>query len=133
MGLQTGVVIQFKSRSTLFFIQMHCMAHHTNLTRCKRNNMNHIHLLFNCFCDYFVRNILGIFLKKSLNFFYSLKFSSYYFIKVYVKNLAKNVIFKKNHIHLQVLLLLKTNVIMFNECFFFFIHRINFKLIHMFP
>jgi hypothetical protein len=34
------------------------------------------------------------------------KFISYYFIKVYVKILAKNVIFKKIEIHLQVLLLL---------------------------
>jgi hypothetical protein len=40
---------------------------------------------------------------------------------------------KKNHIHLQGLLLLKTSVTMFNEFFcLFFIHWINFKLIHMF-
>jgi hypothetical protein len=32
---------------------------------------------------------------------------SNYFIEVYVKNLAKIAIFKKIHIHLQVLLLLK--------------------------
>jgi hypothetical protein len=36
-----------------------------------------------------------------------LKKSSYYFIKVHVKNLAKNVIFKKIEIHLQVVLLFK--------------------------
>jgi hypothetical protein len=42
--------------------------------------------------------------------------------------------FQKSEIHLQVLLLLKQNIIMFNECFcLFFIHWINFKLIHMFP
>jgi hypothetical protein len=40
---------------------------------------------------------------------------SYYFIKVYVKILAKNVIFKKIQIHLQVFL--KASVTMFNECF----------------
>jgi hypothetical protein len=42
--------------------------------------------------------------KNILNF---LKKSSYYFIKVHVKNLAKNVIFKKIEIHLQVVLLFK--------------------------
>jgi len=46
---------------------------------------------------------------KSLqkNIFNIFKKSSYYFIKVHVKNLAKNVIFKKIEIHLQVVLLFK--------------------------
>ncbi len=34
--------------------------------------------------------------------------SSYYFIKVHVKNLAKNVIFKTIEIHLQIILLHKS-------------------------
>jgi hypothetical protein len=43
--------------------------------------------------------------------------SSYYFIKVHVKSLVGNVIFKKIEIHLQVLYYLKVNFIVFNECF----------------
>jgi len=54
--------------------------------------------------------------KKSLK----LKKIPYYFIKVHVKNLAKTVIFKKIEIHLQVLLLLKKNVKVLNECFLIF-------------
>jgi hypothetical protein len=51
------------------------------------------------FLEYFW-NILEKFSKKSLNLS---KKNSYYFIKVHVKNLVKNVIFKKIEIHLQVL------------------------------
>jgi hypothetical protein len=47
---------------------------------CKHDNTSHTHLLYHYFCDY----ILGI------------KKKSYYFIKVYVKNLGKNVIFRIN-------------------------------------
>jgi hypothetical protein len=78
-------------------------------------------------------NVFEIFLKTSLKkslFF----FNSYYFFKVYVKNLAKNVIFKKFKFICNHFYYLKTNVTMFNECFCsFFTHYINFKLIHMFP
>jgi hypothetical protein len=62
---------------------------------------------FYCCCDYVLENIAKIFLKyfwKTLK--KNFKNFSYYFIKVYVKNLAKNIIFKKNQIHLQTILLL---------------------------
>jgi hypothetical protein len=79
----------------------------TNLG-CKRDNMNHTRLFYDCFCDFFLGNIHGIFLKNLWkNLFKNLNFSSYYFTKFYVTNLAKNVIFKKNQIYLQVLLLNK--------------------------
>jgi hypothetical protein len=61
---------------------------------------------------------LVLFFENIFQFYF---FKSYYFIKVYVKNLAKNVIFKKIQIHLQVFL--KASVTMFNECFCsFFTH-----------
>jgi hypothetical protein len=31
------------------------------LLKCKRDNMSHTHLLYNCFCDYFLKNTLKIF------------------------------------------------------------------------
>jgi len=78
----------------------------------------------------FVTTLWEIFLEYSWNIFekcifLNFKFSSYHFIKVYVKNLAKHVIFKKIHIHLQGLLLLKTNVTMFNECFLFIFYSLD--------
>jgi hypothetical protein len=54
------------------------------------------------------RNILK---KSSKKCFKLKKTSSYYFIKIYVKNLAKNIIFRKFQIHLQVFLLFK------NKCY----------------
>jgi nucleoside recognition membrane protein YjiH len=46
-----------------------------------------------------------------------------------LKNYGKYVIFKKIEIHLQVILLLKTLVIMFSKCFWaYVIHYIDFKL-----
>jgi len=50
-------------------------------------------------------NIFQKIFKKIFEIFLIKK--SYYFIKVYVKILAKNVIFTKIQIHLQVFLLLK--------------------------
>jgi len=77
---------------------------------CKHDNMSHTSLFFYYFCDYFWGNIFRIFFEYSWknlpkNLLIFLK--SYYFIKVHVQNLAKNVIFKEIEIHLQVLLLLK--------------------------
>jgi len=65
-----------------------------------------------CFLITFGTTFGEIFLKyswKSLqkNLLIFKKISSYYFINVHVKNLVKNVIFKKIKIHLQVLLLFK--------------------------
>jgi hypothetical protein len=65
--------------------------------------MNHNHLLF----DYFWGNIK----KYSWNIFEKIfkiilklkKIKLYHFIKVHVKNLAKNAVFKQIEIHLQVL------------------------------
>jgi hypothetical protein len=62
----------------------------------------------------FVINFWKIFLEyswKNLPIFKKISFNSYYFVEVYIKNLAKNAIFKKIQIHLQVLLLLK------NKCY----------------
>jgi len=75
-----------------------------------------------------------MFLKKSLKKYLNIYFLiSYYFIMVYVKILAKNVIFKKNKSIYKSFYCLKASVTMFNECFcFFFTHWTNFKLIHMF-
>jgi hypothetical protein len=64
------------------------------------------------FLEYFY-NILEKVFEKS---FKVLKFYSYYLIMVHVENLAKNVIFKKIEIHLQVFLLLKKNGTLFIEC-----------------
>jgi hypothetical protein len=55
-----------------------------------------------------------IFLEYSWNI---LEKYSYYFIKVHVKSLIGNVIFKKFEIHLQVPYYLKVNITVFNECF----------------
>jgi hypothetical protein len=59
------------------------------------------------FLTTFVIALGEIFFEKIFEIFY--KKISYYFIKVHVGNLAKNVIFKKIEIHLQVFLLLKKN------------------------
>jgi hypothetical protein len=67
---------------------------------CMKNHPNHHDCLW--------RNIARIFLKNfQKNILNLKKKSSYYFIKVHVKILVKNVIFKKIEIHLQVLLLFK--------------------------
>jgi hypothetical protein len=50
-------------------------------------------------------------LEKKFKKIFKIKKNSYYFIEVYVKNLAKNIIFKTIEIHLQVLLLFK------NKCY----------------
>jgi hypothetical protein len=79
---------------------------------------------------WYATHILRIFLKKKLEFF------PYYFIKVYVKILAKKFIFTKNNNNSFTIFFycFKINVTMFNECFcLFFTHWINFKLICMFP
>jgi len=60
-------------------------------------------------------NILEKIFKKSSNL---KKKSSYYFIKVHVENLAKNVIFKKIEIHLQVLFNTKKEMLQFLMCAF---------------
>jgi len=52
-------------------------------------------------------NVLEFFFEK----IFKIKKKSFYFIKVHVKNLVRNVIFKKIEIYLQVLLLLK------NKCY----------------
>jgi len=58
---------------------------------------------------YFLTTFREIFLKKFLKNLKILNIHiSYYFIEVHVKNLAKNVIFKKIEIHLQFLLLFKS-------------------------
>jgi hypothetical protein len=61
--------------------------------------------------DYFWGNILEIFSKKVFKKIFFFKW--YYFVNVYVKILAKNVIFKVFEVHLQVflqvLLLLKNS------------------------
>jgi len=33
------------------------------LGMCKQDNMSHTHLLYDCFCDYFLGNIIKIFLE----------------------------------------------------------------------
>jgi hypothetical protein len=58
------------------------------------------------FLDKYSWNIL----EKSSKKYFELK-KSYYFVKVHVKNLAENVIFKKIEIHYC----LKANVTMLNE------------------
>jgi hypothetical protein len=81
------------------------------IVRCKWDNMSHTRLIFYYFCDCFLGNVFKYpwnILEKSLKKYFKLKKNSYYFIKVYVRNLAKNVIFKKIQIHLQVFLLLKS-------------------------
>ncbi len=67
----------------------------------------------------FVTTFWKIFLEyssKNLQF----KKKAYYFIKVCLKNLAKNIIFKKIQIHLQVFLLFKNKNYNFNERFYYF-------------
>ncbi len=136
VGLQTGVVIQLRSESTPFLIPMHYMAHQTNLARCQWNNMNHTCLLFDCFCDCFVGNILRIFLEfvwknlqKNLKFFFQT-----ILLRFMLKIWQKMSFSKKFTSIYKSFYYLKTSVTMFNECFcFFFTHWINFKIIHMFP
>jgi len=78
---------------------------------CKCNNTNHTHLLYDCFETTFWEILLEYSLKyswKKIRILFNLK-KYILFIKVYVKNLAKNVIFKNNQIYLQVFLLFKSN------------------------
>jgi len=53
--------------------------------------------------------LLAVYSRTFLEYFEqkSLKFSSHYYVMVYIKNLSKNVIVKKIQIHLQMLLLFK--------------------------
>jgi hypothetical protein len=83
---------------------------------CKWDNTSQTCLLFNCFCDYFLRNIPRILSKyswKNLRKHLKLKKNCLHIIllRFKFKNLTKNVIFKKIQIHLQVFYYLKTNVI----------------------
>jgi hypothetical protein len=68
------------------------------------DNISHSHLLFECFCDYLLENILGIFFKKS---FLIKIFLHTILLRFMLKNWQK-MSFKKNQIHLQVFLLFKT-------------------------
>jgi hypothetical protein len=70
--------------------------------------MSHTHLFFTAFVttfgEIFLKYSWNNLQKNLLNF---VKKLSWYFIKVHVKKLMKNVIFKKIEIHLQVILLFK--------------------------
>jgi hypothetical protein len=95
--------------------------------------MSHTHLFFYCFWGNILRIFLEYFWKSfQKNLWTNSNFFSYYFIKVHVQKFSENASVKK--IHLQVFYYFKAGFIVFNECFcYFFIHWINFKLIHMFP
>jgi hypothetical protein len=66
----------------IYFCCLHMKVMHTTfMFRCEQNNTNHIRLLFNYFCDYFLKNIPRIFwniLEKILNFFLILCFQGFY-------------------------------------------------------
>jgi len=88
----------------------------------------------------FVTTFEKIFLKYFWNILLKIQKNIYFKKKIHIillnfmLKIWQKCQFQKIQINLQVFYYLKKNVIMFNECFcLFFIHWINFKLIHMFP
>jgi hypothetical protein len=83
--------------------------------------MNHIHLLFHYFCDFSLGNIpkilLKFFSKKSLIFF----FNHTIFLR-FVLNFLQNLLFSKKLKSIyKSFYNLKSNIIVFNECFCYFL------------
>jgi len=67
----------------IYFCCLHMKVMHTTfMFRCKQDNTNHIRLLFNDFCDYFLKNIPRIFwniLEKIFKLFFDTIFLRFLF------------------------------------------------------
>jgi hypothetical protein len=93
----------------IMYIMHSCiLSHKHEQLGCKWDNTSYTYLLFDYYCDYFLK----IFLKHSWKSFR--KNLWIFFLKIHIVLLRfmleiwlKNVIFKKFEIHLQILLLLK--------------------------
>jgi hypothetical protein len=109
-----------------------------NFVGCKQDNTSHAHLLFDCFCNCFWRNIPRLFLEyswKSLQKkFQNLNFFLHIILLRFMLNFWQNMSFSKKLKSIYMFFYyLKTSFTMFNGCFCqIFIHWINFKLIHIF-